>query len=151
MMTSVGGGGNGNNGGGGGNNGDGNNNNGNGNNNGDGNNGDGDGDGDNGDNGDPEKIREFSLQGTNDVPQCNVSVSPNPTQGMVTVAINNVSSKAVALTVIDQTGKILQQNTMTVTGGILQTELNLDRMPSGIYFLKIQSGNAVRMERVVKF
>ena len=98
----------------------------------------------------PEELLLASPETVQDG-QMEVAISPNPTDGMLAVAISGAAGSDVAFAVMDGTGKVLQQYAYGNINGILRTELDLAKLPNGIYFLQIQSGETVRMERVLKF
>lgn len=72
-------------------------------------------------------------------------VFPNPTDGLVTIP----SVDASTVLVMDNMGKVLSANVVDIGGGNWQVDLQ--DMPKGIYFIRINVPNeAVRLEKVIK-
>jgi hypothetical protein len=81
----------------------------------------------------------------------NVSLYPNPTSGMVTVEIPQLAGSAnpVESRLIDVTGRTVLNPLSVVVGG--RMELDLHRLPPGIYFLQLTDANGGRaLQRIVK-
>ncbi|MBA3663655.1 MAG: T9SS type A sorting domain-containing protein [Bacteroidetes bacterium] len=73
-----------------------------------------------------------------------LSVYPNPTQGELTIQLSNGALKDVE--VLDLTGRIILSNSSSKD----KITLNISNLANGIYFVKIQSNNAVEIIKVVK-
>jgi hypothetical protein len=73
-----------------------------------------------------------------------VKVYPNPTSGLFTVELNTTSIKTVQ--VIDLTGRVVMSNTSSSE----KVNVNISALANGIYYVKIQSENAVEVIKVVK-
>ena len=73
-----------------------------------------------------------------------IHVYPNPTSGELSIASNNTLNKTIE--VIDVTGKVI-----SVSNSSLEVvKLNIKDLANGIYYVKIQSNNAVEVIKVVK-
>jgi len=79
----------------------------------------------------------------------NLSVAPNPTAGLINVALDLPASKEVQLSVIDITGKEVI-NLAPVTFTSRNFEVDLQNQASGLYLLRFRIGNEVVTRRVVK-
>jgi len=76
-----------------------------------------------------------------------VSVSPNPTKGIIYVNFNgNESIGDIRLHVFDISGKEMIQQTLQPGG----SEIDLSKEASGMYFLKIQSKNDMIEYKIIK-
>jgi len=73
-----------------------------------------------------------------------VSVYPNPTQSKLT--INNFNGSEMNVRISDISGKTIQ----TLNNLTAQTELNVESLPNGIYFLSIQSQGKTAHVKFVK-
>jgi hypothetical protein len=73
-----------------------------------------------------------------------VKIYPNPTAGEFTVELNNSSVKTVVVT--DVTGRIISSNTSASD----VVKVNLNNLSSGVYYVKVQSNNAVEVVKVIK-
>ena len=82
-----------------------------------------------------------------DSPTLTMEVSPNPSNGMVTVRVNNEKKQTVKLTLSDYLGRTIWQrvsNDLTQKG-----ETDLVFNCKGIFLLKVQTGDAVVVKRLV--
>ena len=78
------------------------------------------------------------------------TVSPNPTTDVVQIKTNNSQIEKVAINVFDIKGQLVFTRTnLAFDNG--KTELSLQELPSGIYFLKIVNAEAVWTERLLKY
>lgn len=73
-----------------------------------------------------------------------VKIYPNPTSGEFTVELSNASVKTVVVT--DVTGRVISSNTSAAD----VVKVNLNNLSSGVYYVKVQSNNAVEVVKVVK-
>ncbi len=80
----------------------------------------------------------------------NVMIYPNPITTTVQVMLQGVANTPVQLYLYDATGKLLQQQHTTATGATQKLQLSVAGLPVGVYQLKVQSGNDVTVEKVVK-
>lgn len=73
-----------------------------------------------------------------------VKVYPNPTAGDFTLELNNTLVKTIQ--VIDLNGKVISTNTSSLD----KVKLNIANLANGVYYVKVQSNNAVEVKRIVK-
>lgn len=73
-----------------------------------------------------------------------LAVYPNPNTGMVTVELNNGAVKNIMVS--DLTGRVVATETTSND----KMSINLSMMANGVYFVKIQSNNAVEIIKIVK-
>lgn len=66
------------------------------------------------------------------------AVYPNPTTGMVNVRMNDFTSEG-QLTITDMTGRVVLSRQLDGTENLLNLDLSVQE--SGVYFLRIQTGN----------
>jgi len=76
------------------------------------------------------------------------SISPNPAAWQVTITIPKDESDGSVLSVFDITGKAVFPKTRIQSG---QSEYSLDctRLPTGTYFVQVQTGDAIETRRLV--
>jgi hypothetical protein len=73
-----------------------------------------------------------------------LAIYPNPTTGMIMIETKSTIEKNIAL--IDMLGnQIMLINTYN-----MNVELNMSRLPNGVYFIKIAQGKNISVNRVVK-
>jgi hypothetical protein len=73
-----------------------------------------------------------------------IKIYPNPSAGLFTVESNSGSSKTVEVT--DISGRVV----FTATTNDQRVSVNISNMASGIYYVKVQSGSASDVMKVVK-
>jgi hypothetical protein len=79
----------------------------------------------------------------------NINIYPNPTSEFFTVAFDNQNIEAVIIEMIDQTGRIIQTNTIEQSG-VQTAEFNTTNVQNGLYSIRISSnGNALTKRLVV--
>ena len=69
-----------------------------------------------------------------------VSVSPNPSQGIVTVNYAATNTGKVEINIIDKTGRVLFTKTEKTVKGNNSYQLNLSNLINGMYNLQINNG-----------
>jgi uncharacterized delta-60 repeat protein len=75
----------------------------------------------------------------------NISIAPNPSRGLFTIAANSLSD--VRLSVFDVLGKKIQTTTLDL---LTEQTIDLSNQSSGIYLLEVQSQNTTRHYKLVK-
>lgn len=79
------------------------------------------------------------------------SAYPNPFNNMLSLAFSAERSFSYTLSLMDMTGRtVVSEEHSADQGSNLLILNNLDNVPSGIYFLRIESGNAVFNSKVIK-
>ncbi len=76
-----------------------------------------------------------------------MKVFPNPTHGRFEVKLDNPSNST--LTLLDISGRIVLNETITGQTGIWQKSFNLSKEPKGIYLVKVTTGGNVSVSRLV--
>ncbi|WP_461098926.1 T9SS type A sorting domain-containing protein [Spirosoma luteolum] len=80
------------------------------------------------------------------------TVYPNPvtTTGLMRIeAVLAKSVSAAGLTIAGPTGQTLRQQTLKVSGTKISEQLDLTGLPSGLYFLKLSTGDATLTQKVI--
>ena len=79
-----------------------------------------------------------------------ISIQPNPTQGLLTLSFP-ASAQNCTLDLYTPLGQCLKHTIYTTqTGQMFSEQIDLGHMPSGMYILKLESGNQTFIRRVVK-
>jgi len=102
-----------------------------------------------------EKIDYIIVQGTTGVDGVtgldNVSIYPNPTQGNVTVQINEEAGQNVSVEVLDFLGRSVYTTTATSTGASQKIELNLaGLMGDQVFFIRLNVGDKSGSYKLIK-
>lgn len=80
----------------------------------------------------------------------NLSIYPNPTSGVITIDLNNISREQLEVSLYSITGKVvLHRKDFTETDGKMR--LDLANLPKATYFLHISSESEVVVRQVVRY
>ncbi len=83
--------------------------------------------------------------GINEISDNQISISPNPTTGIVNINLK-ASERPLSVEITNTTGKIIEQNNSNSTLQIF----DLSNYSNGVYFIKIQTENGVYTEKIIK-
>jgi len=78
-----------------------------------------------------------------------LSVSPNPTAGLLNLRLDLNESSELTATIYDLTGRELLRHDLGRSRQVNES-LNLSNLPSGVYLLRVNTGLAARTVRVVR-
>ncbi|MCY7360100.1 MAG: T9SS type A sorting domain-containing protein, partial [Rudanella sp.] len=78
-----------------------------------------------------------------------LSVSPNPSRGLVRVRYWLAARQAGQLRVMSTTGAVLSEQNIVGTGQTEETTLNLDAHPSGLYLINLSGGSVHETAKVL--
>ncbi|RYY12670.1 MAG: T9SS type A sorting domain-containing protein, partial [Cytophagaceae bacterium] len=79
-----------------------------------------------------------------------LQVYPNPTPtGLVTLELSGFRS-ATQLAVIDALGRVVSAETLPATTGVVTHSLDLSRMASGVYMLRLTNADGVETRRLTR-
>jgi hypothetical protein len=78
-----------------------------------------------------------------------IKIIPNPSQGEFTLYIDHEKSNSLQVVVLNQLGEVVMNEEADNPSGHLVKTFKLSGLPKGIYFLKVQGGNSVYIEKVV--
>ncbi len=98
---------------------------------------------------DPLRETEISSQSLSNTTK--VNVYPNPFNSNLTAQLNSEMAESATLQVVDITGKLMNEESIQLTKG--SNTINLccmEKMPAGIYFLRITSSQTNSVVKVVK-
>jgi len=77
-----------------------------------------------------------------------LKLAPNPAIDLVSVQWSADQVELNQLRIINTTGQLMQQQ--TITGGINNLELRVDDYPSGVYFVQATSVDGIHTKRFMK-
>ncbi|HEY9084177.1 MAG TPA: LamG-like jellyroll fold domain-containing protein, partial [Vicingaceae bacterium] len=80
-------------------------------------------------------------------PNFNVSIFPNPTNGLITINFNDGINQETNYIVTSIEGKVITTQTNIVTNNVI---IDLSNESKGVYFLKINSGNNNAVYKLIK-
>lgn len=79
-----------------------------------------------------------------------VSAFPNPFSSSVTIRFVAYKPDDVTISMVNLVGKVMEQKQQLATAGVNMVEFNLDDIPEGIYFYRIQYGDKVVTRKLIK-
>lgn len=78
-----------------------------------------------------------------------LSISPNPVANITNLLFNVETAGMADVTVTNQQGSVVLRRLMSVKAGENIRTLDVSTLPSGFYYVKLQSGNSVQMAKIV--
>lgn len=84
-----------------------------------------------------ESQSEFSLE-----------IYPNPSSGIFTISLSDLSHSQVSITILDLSGKIITQEKYQLNTTEFEIPMDVSNVESGVYFIKIDAGKIIT-QRVV--
>ncbi|MES2389093.1 MAG: choice-of-anchor J domain-containing protein [Bacteroidota bacterium] len=79
-----------------------------------------------------------------------ISVYPNPTDGIINVSVNSKTNAPVLVTITDVLGKTMLSRNFDNTGSAANYSLDMGSMPAGIYMVRIMQGQTTVLKSVSK-
>ena len=76
-----------------------------------------------------------------------VSLYPNPTSENATLVVKGLNEQATII-VTDQTGRVISSSTLALEQETMEVETS--NLASGVYYIRIQTTNSVRTEKLIK-
>lgn len=80
-------------------------------------------------------------EGEDETADISVTVSPNPTKGIVKVAFKAIKAGNASVAVYDMNGRIMQTQSLSATEGMNYKQLDLSKYTRGTYNILLMSGN----------
>lgn len=102
------------------------------------------------------RVANTTIQSSNSLklnePLGNLIVSPNPFTDQLKVAFELGDDATVSITIIDQTGRLVynQSAGYLLTKGRQEVNLNTFGLSPGMYYIRVQSGDRLAVKKVVK-
>lgn len=91
------------------------------------------------------------VNGTRDlISEQSIQVAPNPTGGLSTLRFEAAATTPYQLSIFNTDGQLLLTKNAFSSAGVNNQLLDLTNLPSGLYFLKLQTDKEVHTLRVVK-
>ena len=80
----------------------------------------------------------------------NASFFPNPTQQNLTISFENETQSNVNIAIYGINGAFLAQENFAATGSKFTQTIDLSNFDTGVYFVKIKTGNKVTTQKIMK-
>lgn len=82
--------------------------------------------------------------------QLNISIYPNPNKGIFNLEVLSEDAANFDYSIMDMTGKLIETGSINSLGNTIYTRsFDLSVLPKGVYFLKIQNDDVVKIERII--
>ena len=78
-----------------------------------------------------------------------LGVYPNPTEGIVSVSIENSALNDVQINLYDIRGRMISDKTFTNSESNFTTTLDYSTISQGVYIMKIQNGNDINSRQLI--
>ena len=78
----------------------------------------------------------------------NLSVFPNPTNGKFTVSVSNAEASDMTIELVNISGQVVYRNNVKAAYSYTE-EIDASEFAKGVYYLKVNDGNGVKIEKVV--
>jgi hypothetical protein len=78
------------------------------------------------------------------------TIYPNPNSGRMILKIENDSQHTIILNLYDLRGKIVQTTQLRKWQALLKHEINIEKMPMGIYLLEVIDGQKKAIKKIYK-
>jgi len=92
-----------------------------------------------------EKENPLNLQSADE----NISIYPNPSNGVFTISVTNLEAHRVDLRIMNVIGNEILHETLTRTDGQLSKTIDLNRYAKGLYYVKLEADGYSTVRRVV--
>lgn len=80
-----------------------------------------------------------------------ISIAPNPVENQTRLTIESEASNELILTLYDGLGRQVHPNiNWNIEAGTNQTNISLEGLPKGLYYLQITDGTAINTQRILK-
>ncbi len=86
------------------------------------------------------------------IDEVRIITTPNPTEGVVKVSVENYTTNksSMSFQVFSSKGELIQKRNMSKYDGVFTTELSIYAYPAGVYYLKFLEEDLNKLARIVK-
>ena len=92
---------------------------------------------------------EATTLSTNTFNLSNVSIYPNPSNGIVNVRFETISNDIIKIALFDLQGRRIYSSNHTNNQSLFDEPIATGKLASGIYLLKVSQGNRSTTKRVI--
>ncbi len=78
-----------------------------------------------------------------------INIYPNPTNGMFNIAISNANFKELIITVVDVQGRLIYNTIDKNIAPDYNKQINIEELAKGIYYIKLNNGTEVKVQKLV--
>jgi hypothetical protein len=80
-----------------------------------------------------------------------LNISPNPSDGNITIGLNLIESGFTTLNIFDSNGQIIFERTVESTTGSINFEIDTRKFSNGLYFVNLQTPTIRKTEKLIIF
>jgi hypothetical protein len=92
-------------------------------------------------------LNDLTETGIHDLQLSNINVYPNPTTGMLTIDLSNITNNLIKIGVINVTGQLVYMEKIENTKST--KKIDLSSYPKGIYFMLLKSNNSITAKKII--
>jgi hypothetical protein len=78
-----------------------------------------------------------------------LNVFPNPTNGTFNISVSNVNSLELMITIVDIQGKEVFTSSDKNVSGTFKKQINLEELSKGVYYIKVNTGAEVKIQKLI--
>lgn len=79
-----------------------------------------------------------------------LKIYPNPATDVLNLQAENLITEKIQVTITDINGRIISQTDAQPSGGNIDTHININSLPAGLYMAKIRTGKEVLVQKFIK-
>ena len=79
-----------------------------------------------------------------------ISMYPNPSDGIVNITINPIKSKTIKITLSNSNGKIVLEKNLVPSEDNITNSVDISTLPKGMYIVRIASDNQEQFRKIIK-
>ncbi|MCY7349935.1 MAG: T9SS type A sorting domain-containing protein [Cytophagaceae bacterium] len=79
-----------------------------------------------------------------------VSVSPNPTEGILRISVRDAVGQALKIELFNSAGQAIRQQTIDKAGAEETLSWDISRQPQGLYLLRVNTGQQAKTVKIVR-
>jgi len=88
--------------------------------------------------------------GVEDIPRISdVKVTPNPANNLMTISFKSNKAQNINIALFSSTGQLILKENHTDISGNYDNTIDVSNFAKGVYFLRVESGNTVRNQKVI--
>lgn len=96
------------------------------------------------------KISDENHEVQSNISETEITVSPNPTTGILNLRISNVKDKRIEYVLFDSNGKVVNRAQIPSYENDLDQKIDISHVANGLYFARIQIDNQEYTTKIIK-
>ncbi|MBS4060251.1 MAG: T9SS type A sorting domain-containing protein, partial [Bacteroidetes bacterium] len=89
-----------------------------------------------------------STVGVNEQNLQNLRIYPNPSNGRIILAIDQLKAQSVTIRVNNIIGELVYSETTEANAGKLSREIGLEHLPDGVYMITVENAKSIAVQRI---